>query len=430
MGAERSATKPMDPGKAFTWPLGLGLGAAVGYFLDPENGKRRRRLLKDKARHYRRIGASNARKALADAENRVRGVVAEVRSRVGEEGDVPDDLLEQRVRSRLGHLLTHPRAVEVTVEQGFVTLTGAVLESEVDHAIRDLRTLPGVHRVEDRLERFESSEDVPSLQGGRERRGRRFFGTGWSPAYRLAGMTASLPLLGWGLRQRGAAGGVLAGLGASLFARSLLNQPLSKLIGVGADADVIELRKHLSLEGTPEDVFSELRDPERICELLTQVESVSRSSRPNCWEVTVSGPAGLPLRFDVEVVDVVPNRHIAWRSVEGARVPMEGSLHLTSAEGGGTELDLDLRYNPPGGLLGEALATLFGASLRQGFTTDIPRIQRALRARKRPTEGLTAKGEESGEARTKGGNGGGRSRIETSELKTGGEPSRAPESGA
>src|SRR5690606_22644123 len=127
------------------------LGAALGYFLDPDNGRRRRRLLQDKATRFRKASLTGARKAMADAENRLRGAGAEVRARVSEEGPPPDDVLFQRVRSRVGHVVTHPRAIEVKVERGHVTLSGPTLESEADGLLREIRAVPGVLEVYDEL---------------------------------------------------------------------------------------------------------------------------------------------------------------------------------------------------------------------------------------------------------------------------------------
>src|SRR5690606_1517172 len=47
-------------------------------------------------------------------------------------------------------------------------------------------------------------------------------------------------------------------------------------------------------------------------------------------------------------------------------------------EDGGSVLDFDLCYNPPGGVLGDLLAALLGASLRHCLRDVLPRIQRVL----------------------------------------------------
>ncbi len=439
--SERGSGKTIDPERAITWPVGVGLGAALGYLLDPENGRRRRRLIHDKAIHFKRVGTTEARKAIADAENRLRGAVAEVRARADQGTQhVPDDLLVDRVRARLGHVASHSRVLEVYAQGGQVTLSGPALESEADNIVREVGAVPGVQAVHDELERFESAEDVPSLQGGRERKGRRFFGTEWMPAYRMFGLAASLPLIGYGLRQRGASGGVVTGLGATLLVRSLTNMPLSKLLGVDAGPDVIRVRKHFRVDASPEHVVSHLRDPANVRELFSLLESVTRVSPGNeegtgsIWELLAAGPLGLPVRWQVELTEVVPNERASWRSLEGGRLEMEGTLRV-HPEDGGSVLDLDLCYNPPGGVLGDLLATLLGAGLRRCLREDLPRIQRALGAASGEV-GSLAEGTapEPAAPRAESTSKEARSRVEveepsTTELKTGGDPRLAPESG-
>lgn len=422
---ERGLGRRFKPGKAISWPLGIGLGATLGYFLDPDNGHRRRRLLQDKATHFKRTSVTGARKAVADAENRFRGAVAEVRARVAEEEQPPDDVLLQRVRSRLGHVVAHPRAVEVRVEDGRVTLSGPTLEREADGLLREIRALAGVRQVFDELERFESASDVPGLQGGRERKGHRFIGTEWTPAYRMFGIATSLPLIGYGMKQRGASGGLVAGLGASLLARSVTNLSLGKLTGIGAGPHVIGVRKHFRVEASPEDVFFQLRHPDNVRGLFSRIDAIVPSTSEATWEIVSHGPVGLPLHWEAELTELEPNRLIAWRSVEGGRFQAEGRVQLSPADDGGTIVDLQIDYNPPGGVLGEALATLLGAGLRHALNEDVPRIQRhfatlaeAPEVSEAPTtEKLAERAEEPAPKEAK------------PATKTGGDVRTAPESG-
>jgi hypothetical protein len=60
----------------------LGIGAAVMYFLDPESGRRRRALLRDKLAHYRKEGRGYAKGTAKDLRNRAHGLVAEARGMV------------------------------------------------------------------------------------------------------------------------------------------------------------------------------------------------------------------------------------------------------------------------------------------------------------------------------------------------------------
>ena len=149
---------------------GLGLGAALMYVLDPDRGKRRRALVRDKALS----GAHKAGDRLAarsrDLKNRARGVAAEVKALT--KSDEPDDLvLAERVRAELGRTVGHPASIDVEAVAGTVILSGSVLTSELDELLSAVRGVPGVEDVENRLETYETPGDVPARPLSRDLRG-------------------------------------------------------------------------------------------------------------------------------------------------------------------------------------------------------------------------------------------------------------------
>lgn len=151
---------------------GLGLGAALMYVLDPERGKRRRTLVRDKAVR----AAHKARERLdarsRDWRNRARGAAAEVKAMARRE-DVPDSVLEERVRAEIGRVVSTPGAIDVSVIARTAALSGPVLASEVEELVARVRGVRGIEDVENRLAVYETPEEVPALQVGRNR---------WSPA--------------------------------------------------------------------------------------------------------------------------------------------------------------------------------------------------------------------------------------------------------
>src|SRR5512138_2725488 len=89
-----------------------GVGAGLMYLFDPDRGKRRRALLRDKAEHATRIAADAARKTRRDVRNHLLGAVAEFESLLRSE-EATDRVLEQRVRSKMGRVVSHPHAIKV-----------------------------------------------------------------------------------------------------------------------------------------------------------------------------------------------------------------------------------------------------------------------------------------------------------------------------
>jgi len=161
---------------------GLGLGAALMYVLDPERGKRRRALVRDKAVRVTKKAGNSLGARSRDWKNRAKGVAAEVRSLARKE-EVSDPVLEERVRAEIGRVVSTPGVIEVSSTAGVVTLSGAVLAGEVDDLISAVRGVAGVEDVENRLEMHTTADDVPALQGGRGPRSKAERGREqWDPA--------------------------------------------------------------------------------------------------------------------------------------------------------------------------------------------------------------------------------------------------------
>jgi osmotically-inducible protein OsmY len=78
------------------------------------------------------------------ARRRLRRPVGEVRA-------ADDSRLRQQVRSRIDELVSHPRAVEVEVDDGVVRVSGQVLQQELDGLLSRLTAEPGVRRVRNAL---------------------------------------------------------------------------------------------------------------------------------------------------------------------------------------------------------------------------------------------------------------------------------------
>lgn len=143
---------------------GVGLGAGVMFILDPDRGKRRRALLRDKAIHLSRVGSCTVGKISRDVRNRAVGVVSELRASL-KEGQVPDSVLVDRVKARLGRYPVHDRAIAVDAQNGTVTLKGDVLANEVETLLSAVSAVRGVNDVINELIVHESPDGISSLQG-------------------------------------------------------------------------------------------------------------------------------------------------------------------------------------------------------------------------------------------------------------------------
>ena len=106
-----------------------------------------------------------------------------------------DFRLLKRVRSELGHVSSHPKAMDVQVNHGTVTLRGPVFNTEVVDILTGVESVRGVHAVQYELDGYDSADGASSLRlrsavGTRDDSHHR-----WAPAARAA-VTAGLVATG------------------------------------------------------------------------------------------------------------------------------------------------------------------------------------------------------------------------------------------
>lgn len=142
---------------------GVGLGAALMYLFDPDRGRRRRALIRDKAEGAANKAGDYAGKMSRDLRNRAYGLVAETKS-IFQHEEVTDDVLVDRVRAKLGHYSAHIAAIDVSAVSGAIILSGRVLAKEVPDVLRAVRSVRGVKRVENQLVMLPEDGSVPSWQ--------------------------------------------------------------------------------------------------------------------------------------------------------------------------------------------------------------------------------------------------------------------------
>lgn len=200
-------------------------GGAIVWFLDPDRGRRRRALAADQVRHARRKIADTAGITARDAQNRMHGLAAAARR---DHRPVEDAVLVERVRAELGRLVRYPRSVDVTAEDGAVTLSGEVLSDELGRLVSKACRIGGVREVRNHL----GVRAVAGLQEVPARPEPRFelLQTHWAPAPRALVSATAAGMVGLGLKRHDPAGLAAAAAGALLLGRAVFNRPLPSRI--------------------------------------------------------------------------------------------------------------------------------------------------------------------------------------------------------
>jgi len=348
------------------------------YFFDPDRGRRRRALVRDQF-----VGTANSLQcfldtACRDLENRVQGWKAEWES-IFDTG-IPDDrVLCERVRSKLGRYVSHPRAIEVTAEQGHVTLTGPILADEVPGLIAAVRSVRGVKSVSNQLEVHADRANIPALQGGGPRMGEpfEFMQSNWAPATRLVAGAIGTTLMLNCLVKRSFTSTALGLVGFGLLARASTNVPASQLVGRDSEQHPVRLRRTYHIEAPPERVFEFISNFENFSRFLNNVRDVQQVGVDRVrW--TLVGPAGLSVQLEEQVTQRVANELLSWKSLPHSPICYSGTIHLRPSEEGCTQLDVEFAYHPPGGELGHFAASIFGADPETQMSKAIGRLKTQL----------------------------------------------------
>ncbi len=352
-----------------------GVGAGLMYLFDPARGKRRRALIANKVTHAAKVAGDVTGKTRRDVRNHLQGVIAEIES-LFQTTEVSADVLEARVRSKLGRVVSHPSAVEVKAVDGLIVLSGPILADEVHPLLDSVTGIQGVKSIENRLEVHEHAGDIAALQGGRRRRGQGFgpLKTNWSPTTRLVATAAGSALAVYGARRRDVAGTMMSSVGLGILARALTNFEASRLLGIDGGRKVIDIQKTINIEAPVDRVFTYWSHPENFPDFMSHVLEVRRIG-DGLYRWTVGGPAGLRVQWDAGITDLDFNKRLAWKSLPGAVVGQAGVTQFSSNPDSSTRIDVKMSYNPPAGALGHAIAELFGVDPKHEMDDDLMRLK-------------------------------------------------------
>jgi len=202
-----------------------------------------------------------------------------------------------------------------------------------------------------------------------------------------------------GLQRRSAGGILLATLGADLIRRGVTGhcywyQTLGARTapkGQGAATTSVPYQQGLRVDRAitvakprPE-VYQFWCNFENLGRFMRHVESV-RVYDDNHSHWVVKGPAGKTLQWDAEIINEAENERIGWRSLPGADVDNAGSVQFRDApDGRGTEVKVELQYNPPGGTVGALMAKLWGEEPSQQIENDLRRFKQLMETGEIPT---------------------------------------------
>ena len=170
---------------------------------------------------------------------------------------------------------------------------------------------------------------------------------------------------------------------------SYVDQPQSKAAVRGNRG--VKIVKTCTIRKPARELYTFWRLLENLTTVIKHPVSITRISETEShWSVT--GPGGHQVDWDAVVINDEPDRLLAWRSQPGADVPNAGTVRFETAPGDeGTEVKVQIEYDPPGGKLAALLAKVTGEEPGQQVADMLRRFKALMEAGEIPTtEGQTS----------------------------------------
>jgi uncharacterized membrane protein len=197
---------------------------------------------------------------------------------------------------------------------------------------------------------------------------------------RVAGDVMDLALLGRTWQKNGVSNDRLFGVGGSVVGCALLDAQTAIALGREKSAPLAHglfLRQSVTIQRPPAEVYAYFRDLENLPRFMVHLDSVVERGNTSHW--CARGPLGAKVEWDAELLEDRPGERLSWRSLAGADVPNQGCVEFRAAPGNrGTEVVVELSYEPPAGAIGANVAKLFGKEPAQEISADLRRLKQVL----------------------------------------------------
>lgn len=208
---------------------------------------------------------------------------------------------------------------------------------------------------------------------------------------RILSALGGAALLAYAIQRRSATVGLIGGaLGLGLLYRgvsgysyayhALQVSTAKDHVGKGVRVDAA-----LTVNRPIEEVYDFWRNLENLPKFMRHIKAVQRNgSGQSHWIAEISPK--LRLEWDAQILQDIPNELIAWRTVPGSTIDHGGAVRFKPATGNrGTEVHATIRYEPPGGMIGETVAGLFKTITQQQVKEDIRRFKSVMEAGEFPS---------------------------------------------
>jgi uncharacterized membrane protein len=204
-------------------------------------------------------------------------------------------------------------------------------------------------------------------------------------------------LLITGLTRRGVGGTLTALAGAGLLFRGATGYcMLYDWLGISThDTDEghrgveahrgTKVVQSIHVNRDPHELYNFWRDFKNLPQVMGHLVNVAeREGNPRQSHWVARGPMDQRLVWDAEIIADRPGEIISWESLPDAQVDNAGSVRFEPSPAGGTDMTVQIQYDPPGGRWTDRLAHLFGQDLETELRDDLRSFKAYMEACETP----------------------------------------------
>lgn len=205
---------------------------------------------------------------------------------------------------------------------------------------------------------------------------------------RLLSVALGASVAGLGFRRGGRVAAAAALLGGELIYRGATGFcPIYGVLGLStakpaepnnARASVpygkgIRVERSIAVALPASELYRFWRRLETLPHFMQHVEEVTLLTDVRSrWRVRA--PIGKRITWEAEIINDIPDRLIAWRSLPGSAIHHAGSVRFEE-RGNYTDVHVEIEYAPPARYLGASLARLFGEDPVAHVAGDLQRFK-------------------------------------------------------
>ena len=143
----------------------------------------------------------------------------------------------------------------------------------------------------------------------------------------------------------------------------------------------VNIRVNMSVDVPRVKVYAAWRKLENLPKFMSHLVSVTETSdNIYLWKAAIPNKA-LPVSWRATIIRDIPGEMISWRAMPDSTVVNSGKVEFRDAEDGiGTEILVNISYEPPMGLIGKAVTEFFHPALERLVRKDVMNFKQFIEA--------------------------------------------------